>query len=338
MSFWVIFLLRAYLHPSWSIHLFLHLFVVVVQLLSHVGFFATLWTAARQAPLSPIISWSLLKFMSIELVMPSKHLILCHPLLLNLQSFPALGSFPVSQLFTSGGQSTSTSASVLPMNMQCWFPLGLTGFVSMQSKGLWGVFSSTVQKPQFFGAQNPLWSNSHICIRLLDKPQLWLYRCYMFTRAHSICLSAGMWPSQPKLGVINQGLSQKLHIKRRSIFSLNECPHCNWPSWISGQNIKDLRMWDFCRDSSLSFFENLTNILYYRPTKCCHVSFSEIHHLQDISFHFQNAQIMQCSPLMLSPNLCLLRVQLWTLDLPAKLVPLCVIQLTKIGTQLSGLL
>ena len=172
LSFWVTFLLWVCLHPSWSIHLFLHLFVVVVQLLSHVGFFATLWTAARQAPLSPIISWSLLKFMSIELVMPSKHLILCHPLLLYLQSFPASGSFPVSQLFTSGGQSigASTSASVLPMNMQCWSPLGLTGFVSMQSKGLWGVSSSTVRKLQFFGAQNPLWSNSHICIWLLGKP------------------------------------------------------------------------------------------------------------------------------------------------------------------------
>ena len=172
LSFWVTFLLWVCLHPSWSIHLFLHHFVVVVQLLSHVGFFATLWTAARQAPLSPIISWSLLKFMSIELVMPSKHLILCHPLLLYLQSFPASGSFPVSQLFTSGGQSigASTSASVLPMNMQCWSPLGLTGFVSMQSKGLWGVSSSTVRKPQFFGAQNPLWSNSHICIWLLGKP------------------------------------------------------------------------------------------------------------------------------------------------------------------------
>ena len=113
----------------------------------------------------------------------------------------------------------------------------------------------------------------------------------MFTRAHSINFSAGMWPSQPKLGVINQGLRPKLHIKKSS---------------ISGQNIKDLRMWDFRHDSLLSFFENLTDILYYYPTKCCQVSFSEIHHPQDIPFHFQNTQIMRYSPLMLSPNLLLL--------------------------------
>ena len=79
---------------------------------------ATPWTAARQAPLSSIISQSLLKFMSIELVMLSNHLILCYPLLF-LQSFPSSGSFPRNQLFTSGGQSTgaSASASVLPMNI-----------------------------------------------------------------------------------------------------------------------------------------------------------------------------------------------------------------------------
>ena len=93
MSFWVTFLLRVYLRLSWSIHLFLHLFVVVVQLLSHVGFFATLWTVARQAPLSPIISWSLLKFMSIELVMLSNHLILCHPLLLLPSILPSIRVF-----------------------------------------------------------------------------------------------------------------------------------------------------------------------------------------------------------------------------------------------------
>ena len=73
-----------------------------------------------------------------------------------LQSFPASRSFPMSQFFTSGGQSTgaSVSASVLPMNIQCWFPLGLTGWISLQSKGLSRVFSNTtVQKHQFFGAQ-----------------------------------------------------------------------------------------------------------------------------------------------------------------------------------------
>ena len=93
---------------------------VVIQLLSHVQLFVNPWTAAHQASLSLTISRILCKFMSIELVMPSSHLILCcHPLLC-LQSFPASGSFPMSQLFASGGQSIGApvSASVLPMNIQ----------------------------------------------------------------------------------------------------------------------------------------------------------------------------------------------------------------------------
>ena len=88
------------------------------------------------------------------------------------QSFPASGSFPVSQLFTSGGQSigASASASVLPMNIQGWFPLRLTGWTSLQSKGFSRVFDMTVQKHQFFTAQLSLWSNSHIHIWILEKP------------------------------------------------------------------------------------------------------------------------------------------------------------------------
>ena len=85
----------------------------------------------------------------------SNHLILCHPLL-HIQSFPASRSFPMSQFFTSDGQSigVSASASILPMNIQDWFPLGLTGFISLQFKGLSRVFSNTtVQKHQFFGTQ-----------------------------------------------------------------------------------------------------------------------------------------------------------------------------------------
>ena len=90
--------------------------IAVVQLLSHVQLFATLWTAVCQASLSFTISQSLLKLISIELVMPSNHFVLCHP----LQSFPASGSFTRSQLFASGGQSTGVSASVsvLPMDIQ----------------------------------------------------------------------------------------------------------------------------------------------------------------------------------------------------------------------------
>ena len=94
--------------------------IVVVQSLSCVRLFETPWTAAHQASLFFTVSHSLLKCMSIELVMPSNHLILCHPFLLCLLSFPASGSFPVNQLFTSDSQSigASASASVLPMNIQ----------------------------------------------------------------------------------------------------------------------------------------------------------------------------------------------------------------------------
>ena len=121
-----------------------------VQLLSCVWLFATAWTRVRQGSLSITNSQSLLKL--IESVMPSNHLIHCHSLLL-LQSFPGSGSFHMSQFFASGGQSTRVSAwgSVLPMNIQDWFPLWLTGWISLQSKGLSRVFSNTTfQKHQFF--------------------------------------------------------------------------------------------------------------------------------------------------------------------------------------------
>ena len=91
---------------------------------------ATPWTAAYQASLSITTSWSLLKFMSIKSVMPSSHLILCHPLLLP-SIFPSMESFSMSQFFESGGQSigVSASASILPINIQDWFPLGWTGYL-----------------------------------------------------------------------------------------------------------------------------------------------------------------------------------------------------------------
>ena len=110
-----------------------------VQLLRYVWF---LWHHGHQASLSFSVSWSLLKFMSIESMKLPNHLILCRPLSFCLQSFPASGSFPMSPLFASGGQSIGASAagSVLPMNIQDWFPLGLTGLLSFQSKGLSRVF------------------------------------------------------------------------------------------------------------------------------------------------------------------------------------------------------
>ena len=117
-----------------------------VQLLSCIWLFVTPWSAACQYSLSFTISLSLLKLMSIESVMPSNHLILCHPLLLPPSIFPNIRVFPISQLFTSGGQSigVSASASVLPMNIQDWFPLGWTGWISLQK-------SSTT--PQMFTSE-----------------------------------------------------------------------------------------------------------------------------------------------------------------------------------------
>ena len=91
----------------------------------------------------------------------------------HLQSFPPKGPFPMSQIFASGGQriAVSASASVLPMNNQDWFPLGWTGWISLQSKGLSRVFfNTTIQKHQFFGTQLSLWSISHIHTWLLEKP------------------------------------------------------------------------------------------------------------------------------------------------------------------------
>ena len=132
-----------------------------------------LWITEWQASLSITNTQSLLKLMSIELVMPSSHLILCRPLFLLSPSLPASVSFPKSQHFTWGGQSTgvSASASVLPMSIQDWFPLGWTGWISLQSKGLSRVFSNTaVQKHQFFSAQLSSQPNSHIHTWPLEKP------------------------------------------------------------------------------------------------------------------------------------------------------------------------
>ena len=136
-----------------------------VQSLSHLRLFATPWIAARQASLSITNSWSSPKLMCIESVMPSSISSSVVPFSSCLQSSPASGSFQMSQLFTSGGQSIGVSASpsVLPMNTQDWFPLGWTGWISLQSKGLSKVFSNTtVWKHQFFDARPSLWSNSHI--------------------------------------------------------------------------------------------------------------------------------------------------------------------------------
>ena len=126
------------------------------QSLSCAWLFVTPWIAARQASLSITNPWSSLRLMSIKSVMPSSHLILCCPLLLLPSSFPASGSFPMSQFFVSGGQSTGVfSFSFSPTNEHPdWSPLEWTGWISLQSKGLSRVFSNTtLQKHQFLGAQ-----------------------------------------------------------------------------------------------------------------------------------------------------------------------------------------
>ena len=169
-----------------------------IQSLSCVWLFVTPWTTARQASLSFTISWSLLKLMSIESVMPSNHHILCRPLRLLPSIFIASLSFAVSQLFTSGGQSigVSASASVLPVNIQGWFPLRLTGLISL-SKGLSRVFSNTtVQKHQFLGAQPSLWSSPHMDL------------CFLI---HSLHLS-------------------QLSFQEAIIFQFHGCAYC--PQWF----------------------------------------------------------------------------------------------------------
>ena len=130
-----------------------------VRLHSCVQLFVTLWTIECQASLSITNSQSLLKLMSIELVMSSNHLILCHPLLLLPSIFPSIRVFskePVLRIRWPNYWSF-TSSSVLPMNIRNWFHLALTGLISLQSKRLSRVFSNTtVQKHQFVSAYRSL--------------------------------------------------------------------------------------------------------------------------------------------------------------------------------------
>ena len=147
------------------ISLFLVLYLAVQSLIC-VQLFASPCTAARQVFLYFTVSLSLLRLMSIKSVMLSNHLILCCLFLLLPSIFPS----SLSQLFASGGQSIGASASVLPLNIHSWFLLGLTGLISLQSKGLSRIFTNTtVRNHQFFSVQPPSWSSSHICTWLLEK-------------------------------------------------------------------------------------------------------------------------------------------------------------------------
>ena len=145
-------------------------FVVVVQLLGHVQ----LCNPMDCSMLGFSVHHYLPEFSQIIvhwLVMLFNHLTFCHSFC--FQSFPASVSFPMSQLFTSGGQSNGASAiaSVLSVNIQGWFPLWLTGLIFLQPQGLSRVFSSTkIWKHQFFSAQPSLWPRAHICTWVLEKP------------------------------------------------------------------------------------------------------------------------------------------------------------------------
>ena len=135
--------------------------------------FATPWSVAQQASLSFTISWSLLKLMSIELVMPCKYLSSVIPFSSCLQSFPASGSFQMSQFFASGGQSigVSPSASVLPMNIQGWSFLGLTGFYLLAvQETLKNLLQHHRSEVSIFQCSTFFRSNSHFHPWLQEKP------------------------------------------------------------------------------------------------------------------------------------------------------------------------
>ena len=166
-----------YKNPTWLFHIgATKHFVVVIQSPNHVWLFATPSTAADQSLTSPCPSPS-------PGVCPSLCPFnqWCYPIISSsvtlfsfcFQSFPALGSFPISQFFKSGSKSIEASASpsVLLMSIQGWFPVRMTGLSSLPSKRLSIVFSSTtVQKYQFFGILPSLWSSSHIHTWLLEIP------------------------------------------------------------------------------------------------------------------------------------------------------------------------
>ena len=152
--------------------MFVSISFVVVQLLSRVWLFETLLTAACLTSVSFTTSLSLLRLMSIESVTPSNLLIPCGTLLLMPSIFLHITVFSNKLSLPIRGQSigASASASVLPVNIQDWLPLGLTGLTSLLVKGLPRIFShNTVWKNQFFGAQPSSQSNSHICTWLLEK-------------------------------------------------------------------------------------------------------------------------------------------------------------------------
>ena len=151
-----------------------HLLFVLVQSLSHVWLFETQWTAAHQASLSITNSLSLLKLMFTESMMPSNHLIHCYPLLFMPSIFHSIQDFSNELALPIRWPKywVSAATSVLPMNIQGWYPLGLTGLISLLPKGLSRIFSSTTfRKHQFFGTEPSLWANSHYIHNYRNKKQ-----------------------------------------------------------------------------------------------------------------------------------------------------------------------
>ena len=153
--------------------------VVVVRSLRPAWLFPTPLTAAWQASLFFTISWSLLKLMSIELVMPFNHLILCHPLLLLPSIFPSIRVFSNELALRVGWPKYwSFSFSISPFNEYSGLISFRTDWLDLLAvQGtLNSLLQTTIQKHPFFGAQPSLWSNSHNCAWLLEKPSFWLYR------------------------------------------------------------------------------------------------------------------------------------------------------------------
>ena len=162
--------------------------VIVFQSLSHGQLFETPWTVAHETPLSFTISWSLLKLMSIELVMPSNHLILCRPLFLLPSIFPSIRIFSHELVLHIRWPKywSSASASALPKNTQDLFPLGLAGLISLQSKGL----SRRLLRPQFKGINSLACTHDEVYIMTHRYMQYYLHlkfthwgiknACYMY--------------------------------------------------------------------------------------------------------------------------------------------------------------
>ena len=194
--------------------------------------------------------------MYIDSVMPSNHIILCHPLLLLLSVFPSIRVFSKESVVRISGQSigVSASASLLPMNIQDWFPLGLTGWISLLSKGFSRVFSNTtVQKHLLFSTQPFLWSNSHIRTWLLEKTIALTIKTFV-NKVMSLLFKIlskfviGLLPRSKRL------LISWLQSPSAVIFGAqdNKICHCYLP-WSDGTGCHDL---SFLNDELLSQFSD----------------------------------------------------------------------------------